>query len=253
MSAEPDYRQSHCQPGKGESYHAAFSKNPYRRMVWEMEQEILVRILEDHLAGRRLLHLDFACGTGRILRFMAGRAAESTGVDVSPAKLAVARRENPAAEIVEADLTRNDVLGTRLFDLITAFRFFPNAQPELRRDVIAVLRRHLSPQGILVFNNHRNPAALRPRLAKWIGRRGNPGMGMDEAGKLVAEAGLDIRAVHPLCVFPVAERYPVLPVSWLRRIEDWARRHPRLGPFGENQILVCGRPPGTGGSTDKTP
>ena len=241
MSAANDYRNSHCQPGKGESYHAAFANNPYRRMVWEMEQAVLDRILKEFVGESRPTHLDFACGTGRILGFLGGRMAQSTGVDVSSDMLAVARRENPGAEILEADLTREDVLGERTFDVITAFRFFPNAQPELRREVMRVLVGHLAPGGVLVFNNHRNAGSLRIRLTRWLGRRKGRGWSRAEAEALVAEAGLTVAAVHPLCVFPASERHPLLPVGLVRGIEQAARRCPWLGRWGENQIVVCRR------------
>ena len=92
-------------------------------------------VLRDHAPRTPLVHLDFACGTGRILEYFAGRVDSSTGVDVSDSMMEVAGRWPPKAELIEADLTQNDVLGDRRFNLITAFRFFPNAEPELRQAV----------------------------------------------------------------------------------------------------------------------
>ncbi len=63
--------------------------------------------------------------------------ASATGIDVSASMLAVARQSAPSAEIVEGDPTREDLLSERHFDLITAFRSFPNAEDPLREAAMA--------------------------------------------------------------------------------------------------------------------
>jgi len=119
-----DYRNSHLQPGKGQAYHDKFLNNPYRKMVWELEKRILDEILSTFYKDIKIYHLDFACGTGRILHYLAGRVSCSVGVDLSPSMIEVASRNNKTSEIIQTDITRNDVLGERKFNLITAFRFF---------------------------------------------------------------------------------------------------------------------------------
>ena len=124
------YRDSHLT--KGMDYHSNFQQNPRRKLLWDIERGILDQIFKHHFSGRQVEHLDFACGTGRILAFMQPRVSSSTGVDVSTAMLEVARAATPNAQIIHADLTRESALGDRKFDLITAFRFFSNAEPKLR-------------------------------------------------------------------------------------------------------------------------
>ena len=157
---------------RGSDYHHTFSPevNPYRAMVWRLEQRVLDGVLRDHLDSRNVALLDFACGTGRIMGHLLGRVASVTGVDVSPSMMEIARKVAPGAELIEADLTQSDVLGERCFELVTAFRFFPNAEPELRRAVMQALARHLSPEGVLVFNNHKNRDSLRRRISRFLGR-----------------------------------------------------------------------------------
>ena len=89
-------------------------------MVWRLEQRALDRMLRDRLAPGTVKHLDFACGTGRILEHFLPRVASATGVDVSASMMKVAAQVAPGAELIEADLTKADVLGERTFDLITA-------------------------------------------------------------------------------------------------------------------------------------
>jgi len=130
--------------------------------------------------------------------------------------LEIARERVPGAEIVEADLTRDDVLGDATFDLITAFRFFPNAQPDLRRDAMAALVRHLDRDGLLVFNNHENASSLLYRLSRLSGRGGRRGMARAEVDDLVAAAGLEIVGTRAIALLPLTERHPILPRPLLR-------------------------------------
>jgi SAM-dependent methyltransferase len=60
---------------------------------------------------------------------------------------------------VLGDLTRDDLkLGQ--FDLVTAFRFFGNAQDDLREAALQAIHRSLRPGGYLILDNHRNPYTL---------------------------------------------------------------------------------------------
>ena len=235
------YRESHLQTGKGESYHAAFEDKPYRKMVWQLEKGILDNILATFYKASEVHHFDFSCGTGRILSYLENRTKTTVGVDLSPSMLEVARENSGTAEIIEADLTRSDVLGDRKFNLITAFRFFPNAEAELRSEAMRVLSRHLDDDGYLVFNNHKNTGSTRNRLARLCGRRGYRGMSIAEVKALVAANDLEIVRIYHLCVFPASEKYILLPPFFLRYIESILARIPVLRNFGGNLVFVCRR------------
>lgn len=234
------YTDSH--KGKGRDYHESFAPevNPHRAMLWRLEQRALDGILRDYLMPGSIAHLDFACGTGRILGHLVGRVATATGVDVSPSMMQVAREVAPGAELIEADLTQQDVLGERRFDLITAFRFFPNAEPELRRAVLQILTRHLAPRGVLAFNNHKNRNSLRRRLSRLLGREA-PGHTMThtEVQDLVTDAGLRIRQVIPLASLPFSEHHLLLPVWLLERLERGISGLPALTGIAQDVIYVC--------------
>jgi SAM-dependent methyltransferase len=236
------YTESH--KGKGRDYHETFAPevNPHRAMLWRLEQRALDGILCDHLVPGKVTHLDFACGTGRVLGHFRGRVASATGVDVASSMMEVAREVAPGTEFIEADLTQRDVLGDRRFDLITAFRFFPNAEPELRRAVFRVLARHLSPRGVLVFNNHKNRNSLPGRISRFLGRAApGPTMTNSEVEALVAEAGLRIVQVIPLASLPFSENHPVLPISLLELFERQISGLPVLTGIAQDVIYVCAR------------
>ena len=236
-----NYRESHLQPGKGQSYHAVFSDDSYRNMVWKFEKDILDHILTVFFKNSEIHHFDFACGTGRILSYLEDRTRIAVGVDLSPSMLEVARKNSRTAEIIEADITRSNVLGDRKFNLITAFRFFPNAEAKLRMEAMQALSKHLDDNGYLVFNNHKNTGSTRNRLARLFGRRGYKGMSIAEAKELLAETGLEIVKIHPLCVFPASEKHRLLPLFLLRPLNALLDKCRLFQSLGENLIFVCRR------------
>ncbi len=241
-----DYRQSHRAEGKGESYHATFSDIPYRRLIWDLERKTLDRVVRERLERGPLRHLDFACGTGRVLAHVADRAEVSVGVDVSPSMLSVARAGSERSEVLEADLTRSDILGERQFDLITAFRFFPNAQPRLRADAMAVLARHLARDGRLVFNNHRHASSLKFRLSRLRRCGGYNGMTDVEARELAASNGLLIESVRGLGFNPIRDEHMVLPVPLMRPVEEALSAWTMARPWAANVIYICRKRAGAG-------
>ncbi len=229
---------------RGRDYDETFSPtvNPYRAMTWRLEQRALNEIVRRHPDYGEIALLDFACGTGRILAHLYGQVGSITGIDVSPSMLEVARQVAPGAELIEADLTERDVLGERYFDLITAFRFFPNAEPELRRTIFRVLARHLAPRGLLVFNNHKNLGSLRGRFVRLSKREvGRGTMTPAEVEALVADAGLRILQVIPFGTVPASDKHLPLPVALLEPLERWLSRVTMLAPIAQNIVYVCAR------------
>lgn len=166
--SDADYRRSHL--ARGDRYDSVLAGAPFDAYMARLEREFLQRTIPSLFPLDKPRHLDFACGTGRIIEVVAPLSAQSVGVDVSPSMIEQARRKCPQAEFVQTDLTRDDDdLGT--FDLVTAFRFFGNAQDELRAEVLAAIRRRLRPGGCLVLNSHRNPYSLATLLNGFTGGR----------------------------------------------------------------------------------
>ena len=255
-SAAPDrdYRRSHL--GEGPEYHAKFEEHAWRAILWELEREILLDVVARRFpdaASRSLL--DFACGTGRILGVLEGRFGEAVGVDVSESMLAVARRSLSRATLVCCDVTRDPVaLAGRRFDLVTAFRFFPNAEPTLRDDAMASLRALLAPGGLLVYNNHLRAGSAALRLEATLravglrsGKKPRHSMSDAEMDRLAAAHGLRVVESHRIGVLPVRkERRPLLGRALTRRLERAARHVGALGRFAATRIDVCESAEGPG-------
>ena len=243
---EGGYRESHLT--KGADYHEIFTSRPHTAVVWSLERRLLRRIVRKRFPDRSPSHLDFACGTGRFLELLSPITASSTGVDISASMLEVARDRLTGVELVEADITRADCLGSRRFDLITAFRFFPNAEPPLRRDALDVLVKHLEPNGALVFNNHLNRDSLVQRIVVSLGRTGatlgrnaKRGMSRREAYDLVEESGLAVEREYHLAVLPFTDRHMLRPATLLEGLEEGLGRIGWLAPVAQNLIYVCRR------------
>ena len=241
---EVDYRDSHKDPAKGEGYDVRAHHGRYRSLVWAWEQERLRAVLDRFAEGPEIHLLDFACGTGRIIGHLEGRVSSATGVDVSKSMLDVARRRVRQGEVLEADLTQDDVLQGRRFNLITAFRFFLNAQSTLRQDAMQALAAHLADDGLLVFNDHLQRWSLAHlALAAWCRVRGRPferrTMSMNEVRALVTQADLRIVDTHYWGVIPATDNRMPLPGRMLARIEDRLSGWRVFHPLAQNVVVIC--------------
>lgn len=234
---EPSYRESHRT--KGAEYHDSFAQIPHRAMMWDLEQRALRNILRRYKANGSVGLLDFACGTGRVLGALAPYVTKATGVDVSASMLTVARISAPGAELLEADLTQDNALSGRSFDVITAFRFFPKAEAELRLAAMRALAQHLAPDGILIFNNHKQAGSLTQRVARLFGLGDKVTMTHDEVVDLVRTVELRIEDTVSLGVLPVSERWTFLPRWLLYGCELLLSHIPGLRPLSQNVIYVC--------------
>jgi len=242
--AKISYRESHKYEGKGAEYEAYYQNKAWQRFLWSREREIILGILEKYFAGRDVHLLDFACGTGRITELLENRVKTSTGIDVSGSMLAIARKKLKRTEIIEADITAENVLKPRKFNLITAFRFFLNAEPELRSAAIGALAELLDEDGYLVFNNHQNSGSPWIKIRYARHRKKNPEgtfnvMSIEQMKNLAEEAGLEIVKIYPTGFF----HPPKVPVSYrLNRLIDIIAGKLRFfNRFSESPIAVCRR------------
>ncbi len=241
-----NYRESHL--GKGREYHDKFVRGPYRSVIWDVEQASLLAILERYRsAGSGPINmLDFACGTGRILQLFESRVESAVGVDVSKSMLEVAESHLLRSELLNADLTREPALVGRQFELITAFRFFPNAEPALRDDVMRELVGLLADNGIMIFNNHLRCTGSRLRLRRFLRRTIGRGSERDlhcmsdaEVDSLAQRFGLSIVEVHSMAVLPVfKEKRPMIPKFLIKWVERWAVDRPSLAGPANTRIYV---------------
>lgn len=193
-----DYVGGHKE--RGASYDQALSVDPFDAYMTEWETRHVRELLAQAYPSGIGRYLDFACGTGRMTTVIAPSAREVVGVDVSGSMLEIAGTKLPSARFVEADLTSQDVdVGS--FDLVSSFRFFGNAEMQLRRAVLRELGKRVRSGGHLLVNNHRNPWAL----LSIVDRLGGGSMQVDLSHgvfrDLLREAGFEIVAIRPIAVW----------------------------------------------------
>jgi SAM-dependent methyltransferase len=189
------YRSSHAEPEAGRIYDRTHEVGYYAALWNKIERPLLEAVLRP-LGGRQRKCLDFACGTGRITNVAAGYFGDVVGVDVSATMLARAHGAHNV-RLRQIDITRQPLGET--FDVITAFRFFLNAEQQLRKEALEAMRDHLNPPGRLVCNiqmNATSPIGTACRIANrlpWSPIRNT--MHADELSTLLKSTGFTVEQV----------------------------------------------------------
>jgi len=235
-----DYRDSHQDPSKGRQYDDHYATDSWSAFQWEREQQVLDAILQRWDPHAPISLLDFACGTGRIVGYLESKVSYSTGVDVSEPMLAEARRRLRRTRLIDGDITREDVLRGETFNLITAFRFFANAQPDLRAEAMQALAERLAPDGLLVLNNHHNLGSPYMRLLRMHLRGRVAGfrfLAPKEMRRLVDDAGLRVVDTYGVGFLHVPRVR--IPRPALRIVENRLSRIQWLSRYADDLILVC--------------
>jgi SAM-dependent methyltransferase len=169
--------------------------------------------------------LDFACGTGRVLGYLESRVPVTFGVDISAEMVELARPRCGRSRFYLQDVLqppRADLPAD--LDLITAFRFFLNAEPELRRAALRFMHGRLRPTGALVANFHLNPLSLRGRYlrARWHGRRREPMLSPADVERLLAAERFEPVAWYGYEYLPYRRAGERMIAPRLRRqVETW--------------------------------
>lgn len=191
LDVTDDYRDSHAT--RGGNYDKILAETPFDAYMANFEDEYLRKIVPEYFPEGVSRYLDFACGTARITRTVSTFARESYGVDVSESMLEQARVKCPHVKFVQTDITRS-APDIGKFSLITSFRFFGNAQQELREAVLRPLSNMLEPGGLLIINSHRNPNSLATLLGSLTGLKHDLDLTFPKLTALLAS--FDLKVIH---------------------------------------------------------
>src|SRR5208282_1965293 len=109
-----------------------YGAGSYASGIWDLQRPFLAEILLQYQAevGHSLTLLDFACGTGRVLSTLEQLVVSADGIDISPEMIAVARTKCVEARLQVGDILTQPGLLQKNYDVITAFRFLLNVEPE---------------------------------------------------------------------------------------------------------------------------
>lgn len=235
-----DYRHSHL--GKGADYDDDLAQGDFDTYMTLHERELVVRVVRQHFPRGVPRYLDFACGTGRITQAIEGLADASYGVDVSEAMLDVARKKCVRTTFVRADLTTGP-LTLPPFDVVTAFRFFGNAEDALRAKVFDAIRTALAPGGLLILNDHVNPASLHQRVLRLLGRPRLRGLSPHDLRRHLSASGFDIVQTYGIGLWMLRYAWDVPSVmrSRIVRTIEPLSRLPGLASLSPDMIVVARR------------
>ncbi len=236
-----DYRYSHTQPGKGSFYDfKVYGQKSGHRSIWLMERQYLTDVIS-RLVVKKNKYLDFACGTGRIIEIFADGFNKAVGLDISEPMLSMAKKKNIKAELLLADITENPDIAGGEFDLITAFRFFLNAQQLLRYRVIDILAEKLTKDGILIFNIHNSKPSflcLQNAFTNLFTQRKIPSLSRKQVTDLVKKADLEIVETRAFGIIPKAAHIISGARLW-GRMDKTLQKVKLLQKIGSDVIYVC--------------
>jgi SAM-dependent methyltransferase len=209
VSGVRDYSASHLD--KGRDYQDAFRNYPGRAIIWELEQRAIKALLK---GAAPKTALDFATGTGRIARLVKTIFPDCgvVGMDISEKMLSVAKAEGGGIDYVQLDGRRAaQQLESGSLDLVTAFRFFPNADAPLRREAAEQIAELLKPGGLLLANNHRNFWSPTYVIQRIVLRKKPEGMLNRELIELFTSRGFTVERHVSIGVVPTTDKKRVLP------------------------------------------
>jgi SAM-dependent methyltransferase len=236
MNHVSDYRASHL--ANADKYDDLFADHSYSALLWSLEKDALGTVLRSHLQHRHSSHLDIACGTGRVLQHLQPYFATSVGVDISEPMLQVARRKS--LKIVRADSSL-ELPFHRQFSVVTAFRFFLNAEPTLRLAVARAAAKSLEPTGIFVFNNHRNYSSLTYRILRAAKKDKAvlKCMKHEEVLELISASGLTLSNYFSLGLTPATQERMFLGATVTASIDRAAQRLLSRSLLCNDVVYVC--------------
>lgn len=183
------YRSSHL--AKGSDYDSDLRQGDFDSYMLTQENELLKSIVGALFPNKVPRYLDFACGTGRIISTVEKYAETSIGVDVSEAMVSEAKLKCDNSKFIIQDLTQTDFSEEKV-NLATAFRFFGNAEQELRVSVLEKLSEVIEPGGYLVLNNHRNPWSIHELLLRLKGDSNNLDLSYKNLSNLLTSNGFSV-------------------------------------------------------------
>lgn len=228
-----------------------YAEHSYSSVLWEVEKILLANLIAEFrqsIDGHKIDYLDFASGSGRIIAYIEDKVDAATGIEISPAMCAIARKKLKRGKLLCCDITSQSTpIIEEKYDLITAFRFILNAGPELRLAAMRALALRLKDEkSWIIFNNHGNPFSI--KLIMWpVHFIRQLWKGKDPAGnyltnaqvyRLITETDLHIVRVIGYGFFG-GHLAKVFSKKWICYIESWLAKCPLLSRFGINQCYVA--------------
>lgn len=236
-----DYRASHTSKDYGKRYEQTYL-NGYYFYQWEnIERSLISKQLHDFKKNGSNSLLDFACGTGRILKVCEEVFSESDGLDISESMLDIARTHCKKSNIQCIDITKQKL--EKKYDIITAFRFFLNAEPKLRDEVLSEFHSILNDDGSLLFNIHTNkssPLGIAYRVREFLTGNKTPTENIDTVSTFLEKNGFTIESVTRYGYLPrLGWRFNFIYKNFMNIVEKMGNKKLLPGEFSQCFLVVA--------------
>lgn len=243
MISPPSYRHSHSGKGFGEYYDALLS-GKYDGPAWtRLARPTVISIFERERNRGSKRYLDFACGTGRITEIGSRMFRDATAIDISPDMIEIAKSLNLDCHFLIGDVTTSPNIAAGPFDCVTAFRFFLNAEEDLRHQVLDWLASRMPKGSALIGNVHMNPYSISGFISTLAVRFRSAKvslMSRQQASQMLARHGFHVEEWHGFRIMPTVSGKPILPTT-AQIHADRALSHAGLCRFGVDQVFVARR------------
>ncbi len=168
-------------------------------IVAEFIREFVADLPEDGLI------CDMGCGPGQVARFLHGEGRRTTGIDLSPEMIAMAKALNPEIPFTAADVLL--LSEAQRYDAVIGLYFIVNFPVELLPKVFAKLHRIIKPGGKLLLSFHTGSDELFRVESLW--ESGKPlsfwFFNPETISTLLEENGFQIEAVKQREPYPEIE------------------------------------------------
>ena len=249
MVKETDYRNMFID--KAEAYEQVV-QSKHIRLIYNLEKDIIEKIFSEIDSKEKTL-MDFACGSGRWTSVLEKHFLNVVGVDVSEQMISVARKKCENTEFVVTDITSDKIdeaLKGKKFDVITAFRFYKNAQDSLRKEATAELPKYLKDDGLFIFDLHLNTFSIMGILASitrflkfselfGISKLQIRTMSLSQIRKIFTNSEFEIVDYYGMGILPGRSNYIMLPQKLLYKVESFFTRHKILRNISYNILVIA--------------
>jgi ubiquinone/menaquinone biosynthesis C-methylase UbiE len=231
-----NYRSSHLK--SGDFYDTNLKNNPFDHYMAVKEQKLLQQIIPSLFSGKIGKYLDFACGTGRITEIIEKLVNTSFGIDISENMLQQAQQKCSNTKFFIGDFT-SKVFPDKNFDLVTAFRFFGNAEDDLRKYALSTINSLLSENGYFILNNHRNPFAISIILRNLIGGNDTANLSYWKIRRLLKENGFTVIRTYGIGFWVIRAKFLKLLFTNFGNTLEQITQLKLLVPFCPDFLIVA--------------
>jgi predicted TPR repeat methyltransferase len=193
-----DYTKVFQDAGAVEKYETiTYAPDSYASRINERQQAYLRGLVAREFDGQAPVHHDFACGTGRAIRTLAGLVREAHGYDTSAEMMAKAQEVGSSAHWhqVPMDGPVPSPVDAGHPAIVTMFRLLLNVDETVRERALAFAAKALptAAAGLLVVENHGNSSSLRHlRARRHSGQRWFAELSHRDVEELLARHGFEV-------------------------------------------------------------